>query len=239
MATSRNNFPLLQGFILDLNIHASKYGSNKHHPTHTCTSIYEYSGSIEVPKKCNTCYQSQYKNTYKNNDRNTPTYNSEASYNSPTMPALKQMQELLHHKDESSTTKSIIQTPSDSNKIEGLAPEEYIPIIAAFHQSLNIICDKRESKGHHASTCYKRGIHFLPCNAQPCIAAYNAKFSTSPINNTSPDLLKLLYHALDPPDHQHPQQSNRTATHAPTLQEPQQIPTISSLDHVIPTADIE
>ena len=49
MASSKTQFPLLQGFVSEINLHINKYGSNVIHPTHTCTSIYEYLISIEAP----------------------------------------------------------------------------------------------------------------------------------------------------------------------------------------------
>ena len=50
MTSFKTHFPLLQGFVSDINLHINKYGSNVVHPTHTCTSIYEYLISIEAPE---------------------------------------------------------------------------------------------------------------------------------------------------------------------------------------------
>ena len=47
MGISKLHFPFLQGFISDLNIHITKYGSNTPHPTHTCASM-------EARFKCST-----------------------------------------------------------------------------------------------------------------------------------------------------------------------------------------
>ena len=60
MSILKDHFSLLQGFISNLNIHISKYGSNTNHPTHTCTSIYEYIISIEAPENFSTDIQSCY-----------------------------------------------------------------------------------------------------------------------------------------------------------------------------------
>ena len=50
MATSKDHFALLQGFIADLNIHINNHGANVPHPDLTCTIIYEYLLSIEAPE---------------------------------------------------------------------------------------------------------------------------------------------------------------------------------------------
>ena len=85
----------------------------------------------------------------------------------------------------------------------------------------------------HASTCFKRGITFLPRDVQRRISAYNAKFGDAPSKDKSPNPHKS-YHTLTPPEHREP----------PTIQTPKSTtidqtappgPTISSLDPILPT----
>ena len=103
MSTSKNHFPALQGFIYNLNIHISKYGSNNNNLTHTCTSIYQYLVSSEAPKFINGGIQSHHKNNYKNNHCNSLTYTKGHSNVPSTTSTREQVLELMNNQEESST----------------------------------------------------------------------------------------------------------------------------------------
>ena len=125
--------------------------------------------------------------------------------------------------------------PQDSDDND---PQLYAPIIAAFRQASLIICNACGSKGHHASKCFKRGIDFLPRNVQRRIAAYNAKYGSSPTTNSSPNQ-HISYHSLPTPDHCPPPSTspNNNTTHNHPIT--QQTPTISSLSHNLQSDDIK
>ena len=122
-----------------------------------------------------------------------------------------------------------------SNNINETKIDTIKPFISAFKRTSNIICDACGGRGHHAQKCFKRGRHFLPRDAQRCIAAYNAKHGEIPTTDTSTAPEKS-YHALSPPDHRPP---STTPTDETTEKQLPTNPTISQLDHMIPTPTIE
>ena len=239
MSISKVHFPLLQNFIADLNLHITTYGPNIAHPTMTCSTIYDYLISIEAPESFQTTHQSQNNQKYKNFIKNKTKFDSALKSITPNISALEQLQELLHTNDlpyDSDTTddQEVTTVDDDTSKL----PNKYVPIIAAFKRSNNIICDACGSRGHHATKCYKRGLDFLPRDVQRRITAYNAKYGTSPVTEKSTNPHKS-YHALEPPDHRTPNETSLHDTSNPSPSSRQEIPTISSLDHPIPDEDIE
>ncbi len=243
MATSKDHFPLIQIFIADLNNHINTFGANVPHPIHTCTSVYEYLISIEAPELFIVSQQNLYKNKNKNNYRYNQVRQSGKYNHRPNISVLEQVTDILaiddtpfFDKEEQSNTQS------DSEDYEHSAFDDdsnYEPIIAAFRRSSSIICDACGARGHHASKCFKRGTAFLHRDVQRRIAAYNAKFGDTPTMDKSPDSHKS-YHALPTPDHRTPSTSvqQQTETNKLTTQA-SQTPTISRLDHVLPTENIE
>ena len=117
-------------------------------------------------------------------------------------------------------------------------PSKFVPIIIAFRSSSNIIFDACGSKGHRASKCFKRGFNFLPRDIQRHITAYNSKYGSSSKNNSSTEPFKS-YHALETPDHCTPSTTTKSFEPQDHLSIPGQIPTISSIDHILPVNDIE
>ena len=241
MATSTVHFPLLQHFISDLNIHISTFGSNVAHPTHTCTSVYEYLLTVEAPEE----FSLSHKSKYKNHKNSTYKYSHKKGYNSSqstsTISALAHIPDLLEDK---TIQDSLEQMEHTNNQEDDCSSDEdtansistYQPIISAFRRSSNIICDACGGRGHQAQKCYKRGQNFLPRDVQRRIAAYNAKHGDSPTTDTSPTPDKA-YHALPPPDHRPP--SHEPSTSLPDSDTSKPAPTISQLEHGIPTPTIE
>lgn len=152
---------------------------------------------------------------------------------------MEQLEDLLHTTDItyiSDNTREDGDSPSEDNDTD--LPAKYVPIIAAFKRSNNIICDTCGSEGHQASKYFKRGFNFLHRDVQHQITAYNAKYGSSPKTDSSTDPHKS-YHALEPPDHSALLTSNKShvsRSHGPA---PRQVPTISSLDHVLPAKVME
>ena len=102
---------------------------------------------------------------------------------------MAQLQELLNtnnipYDNESSDSAEMEIVDDDDSNL----PSKYIPIIAAFKSSNNIICDTCGSRGHHASKCYKRGLNFLPRDIQRRITAYNAKHGEYPTLDSSTEI---------------------------------------------------
>lgn len=108
-----------------------------------------------------------------------------------------------------------------------------MPIIAAFKCSNNIVCDTCGLSGHHATKCYKRGLNFLPRDVQRHITAYNVKYGTSPVNDSSSNPHKS-YCALEHPDHRTSVTTSTQANSSSSVPSQEQIPTISSFNHVLP-----
>ena len=131
MATSHDHFPLVQCFISDLNIHINKYGSNTNHPTHKCTSIYEYLLSIDALETFDIGTQSKHK--HKIFHFNKTQYESSLNKAQPSICAIEEIDEIMD------TIKISDNCPDTQNTnitiIEGMTPTEYIPIIAAIHRS--------------------------------------------------------------------------------------------------------
>lgn len=204
-----------------------------------CTTIYNYLISIKAPKLFQTSHQLQTTNQkYKNYIKNKNKCDSASTSVTPNISALAQLQELLHMTDipyDSDTSNDHEMTDSDNNTSK--LPNKCVPTIAAFKHSNNIICNACGSRGHHATKSYKRGLNFLPRDVQRRITAYNAKYGTSPANDTS-TVPNKSYRALEPPDHQtsnanSPQESSQSSTSSQD-----QVPTISSLEHSLPATMI-
>ena len=99
---------------------------------------------------------------------------------------------------------------------------KYDPTITAYRRgrvSLAIICDACGLKGHHASTCFRRGMAFLPRDVQRRVVAYNSKFGDHPDRDKSGDPTRE-FHTLPPADHKAP--VNTPSTQAPIIQALQQ-----------------
>ena len=225
MSTSKIHFPLIQNFIAYLNLHITTYGPNVAHPTMTCATIYNYLVSFEAPEIFQSHNHSHTNNKYKPLHKNKTRYDSASDPTSPNISALKLLKELLHTTDVPYESESFNNNETnDDDEIESELPSKYIPIITAFKRSSNIICDACGSRGHHASKCYKRGLHFLPRDVQRCMTEYNAKHGTSPKLYTSTDPHKS-YCALEPPDHRTNKENNQlsnssdgdTQDHVPTI----------------------
>ena len=239
MATSTIHFHLLQHFISELNLHISLHGSNVAHPTHTCSSIYDYLTTIDAPEYFTVSTKHKNKphknSTYKNNHNKRYT----SGYSTSTISALEHLPDLMEDTnlinlvDNTDTPPDEDDTTTDTDSTTD--PVSYHPIISAFRRSSNIICDACGGRGHHASKCFKRGNNFLPRDVQRRIAAYNAKFGDSPSTDTSTAPEKA-YHALPPPDHRSPSQSEPAATQDSSTTS---APTISQLGHTLPAPTLE
>lgn len=202
------------------------------HPNITCSTIYDYLHLIDAPE-CFDITSGFISSGYKDNKK---AFHNCLSSSSPpaTISALEQVQEILYTTtvdvEESSNDLSFPPTTTDDD-----LPPQYAALIAAFCQSNTIICDACGSKGHHASKCFKRGIEFLPRDVQRQIAAYNAKYGTTPNTDSSPDPHKSC-HSLPTPDHCPPTLTSPQETPTQSTPSPQpQVPTISSLNHVLPS----
>ena len=243
MAISKEHFPLIQIFIADLNNHITTFGANTPHPIHTCTSVYEYLISIEAPERFDVSQQNAYKTKHQNNFRYNQAHQHAKHRHRPNISVMEQVQDIIAVDDSSLFNNEATPTVnSDSDDYKEYTFDDdsnYEPIIAAFRSSSKIICDACGARGHHASKCFKRGTAFLPRDVQRRIAAYNAKFGDTPTIDKSPDSHKS-YHALPTPDHRTPPTSVQQQTETNKLPTPaSQTPTISRLDHVLPTGDIE
>ena len=239
MSVSKQHFPLLQNFIADLNHHITTYGPNVAHPTMTCSTIYDYLVSIEAPETFQTQPHIHNNNKYKSFHKNKNKYETASKTMTPNISALAQLQELLNTNDipyDSESSDNIEMETIDDDDDSDI-PSKYIPIIAAFKRSNNIICDACGSRGHHASKCYKRGLKFLPQDIQRRITAYNAKHGESPKHDSSTDPHKS-YRALEPPDHR-PNQGNHQESDTINDDSQDHVPTISSINHDISPKHIE
>ena len=220
MATSTIHFPLLQHFISDLNIHISKFGSNVAHPTHICSTVYDYLLTVDAPEHFSVSHNNKYKNhkhhSYKNNRKD---YTS--GYSTSTISAMEHLPDIMENQHIIETYEHLEHTNDDDNSnienIDETTIKAFKPIISTFLRTSNIICDACGGRGHQAQKCYKRGRNFLPRDVQRRIAAYNAKYGDAPTNDTSQTPNKA-YHALQPSDHRPPSTSvnnntNKTRSH--------------------------
>ena len=240
MATSTVHYNLIQHFISDLNYHINIYGSNIAHPLHTCSSVYDYLVTIEAP----ATFSFPSKNNYKNHKNSTyKSYGKqgyESGYSTSTISALEHLPDILDTSEIIETIDNLEITENEheqdpNNNTSNNEIDTITPFISAFRRTSNIICDACGGRGHHAQKCFKRGRNFLPRDVQRRIAAYNAKHGDSPTSDSSVPPEKS-YHALPPPDHRPP---TANSTNDPMDNQLPTNPTISQIDHLIPTPTIE
>ena len=237
MSVSKVHFPLLQLFIADLNAHITTYGANSKHPTLTCTYVYDYLVSIEAPEKFELSYAFHHTPTNQTSKSHFRKSHKPRSHK-PNISAMEQVEELLHSNSFDSHKVPPQDTFIPESDLDDI-PDKYAPFIAAFRRSSHIICDACGSKGHHASKCYKRGLEFLPRDIQRRVTVYNAKYGSTPTDDTSLNPHKS-YHTLAPPDHRPPSPAHQSSQLNPTDDAVNDQPaTISSLSHVLPTEDVE